>query len=161
LRGSARSQPHGASPQSVIPRGTSAMGAKSAAATPIAGDPVAKQLEQLRLLTDWSPVGLFITDAEGCCAYMNTGAKAICQSDPGASRQPWAQALGVENPNAVMESWSTRAGLEYSGMFRVCRPDSTSSWIEVRTVPVECGSGVLAGHSGVVQDISERWAADR
>ena len=46
-------------------------------------------------------------------------------------------------------------------MFRVCRPDSTSRWIEVRTVPVECGSGALAGHSGVVQDISERWTSDR
>ena len=94
------------------------------------------QLEQLQLLLDWSPAGLFMTDMEGCCTYMNPHAKAICQSDPGASRRPWAQALGIENSNGVMESWLSRAGLEYSGMFRVCRPDSTSRWIEVRTVPV-------------------------
>jgi PAS domain S-box-containing protein len=138
------------------------MGAKSAtAATPFAVDPVAKQLEQVKLLLDWSPAGLFLTDVEGCCAYMNAHAKAICQSDPGASRQPWAQALGVENSNGVMESWSSRAGLKYSGIFRVCRPDSTSRWIEVRTVPVACGSGALAGYSGVVQDVSERWTSDR
>ena len=92
---------------------------------------------------------------------MNPHAKAICQSDPGASRRPWARALGIENSNGVMESWLSRAGLEYSGMFRVCRPDSTSRWIEVRTVPVPCGSGALAGHSGLVQDVSERWTPDR
>jgi PAS domain S-box-containing protein len=138
------------------------MGGKTAtAATRLAAGQVAKQLEQLSLLLDWSPTGLFITDAEGCCAYMNPHAKAICKFDPGASRQPWAQALGVENPNAVMESWSSSTGLDYSGIFRVCRPDSTSRWIEVRTVPVECGSGAPAGYSGVVQDISERWTSDR
>jgi len=60
-----------------------------------------------------------------------------------------------------MESWSWRAGLEYSGIFRVGRPDSTSRWIEVRTVPVACGSGALGGHSSVVQDISERRTSDR
>jgi PAS domain S-box-containing protein len=60
-----------------------------------------------------------------------------------------------------MESWSSSAGLEYSGIFRIRRPDSTSRWIEVCTVPVACGSGALAGHSGLVQDISERWTSDR
>ncbi|HXS93893.1 MAG TPA: ATP-binding protein [Candidatus Limnocylindrales bacterium] len=127
----------------------------------MSADPVAKELDQFSLLVNWSPAGLFITDPEGCCTYMNPHAKAICQSDVGASGQPWAQALGVENPNGVMESWSSRAGLEYSGIFRVCRPDSASRWIEVRTVPVECSSGALAGHSGIVQDISERWTSDR
>ena len=68
------------------------------------------QLEQLQLLLDWSPAGLFITDMEGCCTYMNPHAKAICQSDPGASRRPWAQALGIENSNGVMESWSVQGG---------------------------------------------------
>ena len=137
------------------------MGAKSAtAATSGGGDPVAVQLEQLQLLLDWSPAGLFITDVEGCCAYMNAHARADSPIRP-ASRLSWAQALGIENSNAVMEGWSSRAGLEYSGMFRVRRPDSTSRWIEVRTVPVEGGSGALAGHSGVVRDISERWTSDR
>ena len=71
------------------------MGANSAtAATPLAADAVAKQLEQLKLLVDWSPAGLFITDVEGCCASMNPHAKAIChsiQASPDSrGRKPWA-----------------------------------------------------------------------
>ena len=93
------------------------MGAKSAtAATPFAVDPVAKQLEQVKLLLDWSPAGLFLTDVEGCCAYMNAHAKAICQSDPGASRpelllhadfvRSLARALvGAEGDDLAQESW--------------------------------------------------------
>ena len=101
-------------------------------------------------------------DREGCCIYMNPRAIDICKSTvPSSTRQSWAQSLGLEDPASIMASWSATASIEYSETFRICTPDSTWRWIEVRTLPIVSGGGMVAGHSGVVQDISERWLAQR
>jgi PAS domain S-box-containing protein len=119
-------------------------------------------LTRLRSLAECSPAGLFIVDREGCCIYINSRAIAICKSKaPGSTRQSWAQSLGLEDPASIMASWSATASIEYSETFRICTPDSTWRWIEVRTLPIVSGGGMVAGHSGVVQDISERWLAQR
>jgi PAS domain S-box-containing protein len=60
-----------------------------------------------------------------------------------------------------MAGWFATASIEYSATFRIWTPDSTWRWIEVCTLPIVCAEGVIAGHSGVVQDISERCVAER
>jgi len=118
-------------------------------------------LTGFRLLAECSPAGLFIVDREGCCIYMNPRAIAICKSTVLSTQQSWAQSLRLEDPGSIMASWSATANIEYSETFRICTPDSTWRWIEVRTLPIVSGEGMVGGHSGIVQDISERWLAER
>jgi PAS domain S-box-containing protein len=138
------------------------MGLKAARAVSIESVESSEVLTSFRLLADCSPAGLFIVDREGCCIYMNPRAIAICKSTVlSSTQQSWAQSLGLKDPGSIMASWSATASIEYSEIFRICTPDSTWRWIEVRTLPIVSGGGIVAGHSGVVQDISERWLAQR
>jgi PAS domain S-box-containing protein len=138
------------------------MGLKASRAISLENAESSEVLTGFRSLAECSPAGLFIVDREGCCTYMNPRAIAICKSTVlSSTQQPWAQSLGLEDPASIMASWSATAGIEYSETFRICTPDSTWRWIEVRTLPIVSGGGMVAGHSGVVQDISERWLAQR
>ena len=138
------------------------MGLKAARAVSMESVESSEVLTSFRLLADCSPAGLFIVDREGCCIYMNPRAIAICKSTVlSSTQQSWAQSLGLKDPGSIMASWSANASIEYSETFRICTPDSTWRWIEVRTLPIVSGGGIVAGHSGVVQDISERWLAQR
>ena len=93
-------------------------------------------LTGFRLLAECSPAGLFIVDREGCSIYMNPRVIDICKSTVlSSTRQSWAQSLGLEDPASIMASWSATASIEYSETFRICTPDSTWRWIEVRTLP--------------------------
>ena len=137
------------------------MGLKAVRAVSIESADSSEVLAGFRSLAECSPAGLFIVDREGCCIYMNPRAISICKSNaPSSTRHSWAQSLGLEDPASIMASWSATASIEYSGTFRICTPDSTWRWIEVRTLPIVSG-GIVAGHSGAVQDISERWLAQR
>ena len=137
------------------------MGLKAARAVSMESAESSEVLTGFRLLAECSPAGLFIVDREGCCIYMNPRAIAICKSTVLSTQQSWAQSLRLEDPGSIMASWSATANIEYSETFRICTPDSTWRWIEVRTLPIVSGGGMVAGHSGVVQDISERWLAQR
>src|SRR5438067_3171731 len=141
------------------------MGLKAVPAVSIESAEPSEVLARFRLLAECSPAGLFIVDREGCCIYMNSRAIAICKSKaPSNTRQSWAQSLGLEGPASIMASWSATAATassEYSGTFRIWTPDSTWRWIEVCTLPILSDGGMVAGHSGVVQDVSERWLAER
>ena len=138
------------------------MGLKAVRAVSMESAESSEVLAGFRSLAECSPAGLFIVDREGCCIYMNPRAISICKSNaPSSTRQSWAQSLGLEDPASIMASWSATASIEYSETFRICTPDSSWRWIEVRTLPIVSGGGMVAGHSGVVQDISERWLAQR
>src|SRR5438270_98162 len=138
------------------------MGLKAARAVSIESAESSEVLTGFRLLAECSPAGLFIVDREGCCIYMNPRAIDICKSTVlNSTDRSWAQSLGLEDPASIMASWSATASMEYSETFRICTPDSTWRWIEVRTLPIVSGGGMAAGHSGIVQDISERWLAER
>ena len=58
-----------------------------------------------------------------------------------------------------MDSWAATAGLGYSGTFGTGPP--AARWIEVRTMPMVSDGGRIIGHSGIFQDVTERWAAQR
>ena len=137
------------------------MGLKTVRAVRMESAESSEVLTSFRLLAECSPAGLFVVDREGCSIYMNPRVIDICKSTVlSSTQQSWAQSLGLEDPASIMASWSATASIEYSETFRICTPDSTWRWIEVCTLPIVSG-GMVAGHSGAVQDISERWLAQR
>jgi PAS domain S-box-containing protein len=114
-------------------------------------------LTQFQLLAQGSPTGLFLLDREGSCVYMNPRAAVILQvALPTGAGGSWAQVFGVENAADAMASWHAAAPAQYAGSFRVRMASSACRWMEIRTSPVS-HRGCVVAHSGVVEDVSDRW----
>jgi PAS domain S-box-containing protein len=115
-----------------------------------------------------SPVGIFRTDAEGNCIYVNERWCEITGLSPGeAASAGWAAALDPEDRNRVAAAWSQAAsgGVPFSAEYRFLRPDGVTTWVYGQSVAERRDDGVLVGHVGTVTDMraakEEAEAADQ
>jgi PAS domain S-box-containing protein len=112
----------------------------------------ASQERMFRALSVCCPVGIFQTTAEGRCVYLNPRCQAI------VGGKDWNDRLHPEDREGVLAGWqeATRCGRAWSGEFRL-RPDGdVTPWVRVSTSPQLDERGRLAGHVGVVEDVTER-----
>jgi PAS domain S-box-containing protein len=122
--------------------------------------------DQLRLLTDAAPIGIFQTDAEGKYVYTNPR---------------WSDITGIPAEEASGRSWDTIVSLgEHKGLFgevferpdlpsaglshrlEIRHSDSTSRTVLVTSEPIPDGDGGISGSVGTLADATpeaEREAA--
>lgn len=118
---------------------------------------VARQNQLFETLSAVSPVGIFLTDANGMCTHFN---------------KRWAEFTGMEHDIALGErwhasihpqdvqrsvqtwvvAWRERAPFELE--FRYLQPSGRVVWAFSQALPVFSGSGAYEGHVGVVTDIT-------
>ena len=111
--------------------------------------------ERLRKILDFAPVGIFLTDAEGRCRFVNrhwlslTGFSLEQAKDFG-----WAEALHPEDRDLVFKEWklATETGRLFSMKYRFLRSDSTCVWVQGQAA--EWKTGDWNGYVGSVQDIT-------
>lgn len=110
-------------------------------------------------LSHLSPVGIFRTDSEGNCLYVNERCSEITGlSLEEASGRGWLQAVHPEDRDQVFHDW-TEAILEkrpFAGEYRLRRPDGRTTWVIGQSVSVAGESGEIIGYIGTVTDISDR-----
>ncbi|WP_316977676.1 PAS domain S-box protein [Shumkonia mesophila] len=115
--------------------------------------------ERYRALSELSPVGVFRTDAEGRCVYVNdrwcdhaglTAAEILGKA--------WTDALHPEDYARVRDEWSQCAQRRetFSSEFRFETPSGRVTWLVGQSAPVRDGRGRIAGHIGTATDITER-----
>lgn len=115
--------------------------------------------ERYRALSELSPSGVFRTDANGRCVYVNdrwcdyAGRKAA-----EALGQAWTDALHPEDFARVLDEWSQCAERRetFASEFRFETPSGRSTWLFGQSAPVMDGRGRIAGHIGTITDITER-----
>ena len=112
--------------------------------------------DQLRLLTDAAPVGIFQTDTKNCYVYTNPR---------------WSEITGIPAPEAQGRAWDTiiasgqRAGLgrlgdkgpeeaEVSHRFELKRPGSSSRVAVVTAKAIPDDEGGTAGWVGTLADVT-------
>ncbi|HEY9623010.1 MAG TPA: PAS domain S-box protein [Crinalium sp.] len=119
--------------------------------------------DRFRVLVTHAPVGIFQTDAEGQCLYVNprwlemTGLSAADAMGTG-----WQQALHSDDRKAILTEWiqATQEGRPFGLEYRFQKPDGSVTWVSGRAITVPNESGEIHRYFGTVMDITDRKQAE-
>jgi PAS domain S-box-containing protein len=116
-----------------------------------------------RTLTQLVPVGLYLTDAEGRCQFVNEKWQEMAGMRlEEAVGDGWFQSVHPEDRALLAAKWKEMAdargkwGLE----FRLKTPQGKTTWVLGLATELLDASGRLAGYVGANMDISERRARE-
>jgi PAS domain S-box-containing protein len=106
-----------------------------------------------------SPVGIFHTDAQGECIYVNerwcelTGLKAEEACGSG-----WTRALHPGDRERITKEWYAVAKQHrlFNSVYRYLRPDGRIIWVYGQAAGEESETGEIIGYVGTVTDITEQ-----
>jgi len=109
------------------------------------------------------PVGIFRTDVQGDCTYINERLYEIVGiPTEQALGKGWSRAIHPEDRERVLVEWDKC--MEEKRLFhlehRFLRPDGVITWVMVQAMPVHDISGDINGYVGAVTDITERKQAE-
>lgn len=114
-------------------------------------------------LTAAAPVGIFRTDAQGNCVYVNDrSCQIIGLSSEAALGQGWNNRLHEDDRERVISEWyqSVQEERPFKLEYRFKRPDGSISWVFGQSVAERNTDGEIIGFVGTVTDISDRKAAE-
>ena len=116
-----------------------------------------------KVLASRVPVGIYETDVDGRCTFVNQRWSEIAGI-------PWDEALGTgwtraihpDDRNSVETAWATAvgAGGQFAQEFRMRRPDGDVRWVWSEAVAIAAGEGGETGFIGTLADVTERHDAD-
>jgi len=110
-----------------------------------------------------SPVGIFHTDAQGDCIYVN---KRWCEMSgltlEESLGQGWLCALHPEDRERIINQWvrTVLEGWPFKSEYRFQRPDGVITWVFGQAIADLGENGELLGYVGTITDISERKLAE-
>lgn len=120
--------------------------------------------QRFRTLTTQAPVGIFLTDSEGDCLFVNKRWCEIAGIAPEqATGQGWADALHSEDRKRVVDEWSTavQGGREFALEYRYQRRQSEAIWVYSSALALRDEAGQITGYLGTVTNITERKQAEQ
>jgi diguanylate cyclase (GGDEF)-like protein/PAS domain S-box-containing protein len=118
---------------------------------------------RFRAMSDASPLGIFVSDAQGACVYTNAAYQAImgltAEISPNTS---WSAAIHPEDRRRVLAEWrDARVAREpFRTEFRLQRRDAIPAWARINSAAMLDGDKAC-GHVHVIEDISERRSMER
>ena len=118
--------------------------------------------ELFRQLAELAPVGIFKTNPEGRCVYVN---EEWCRFTGYTAQRAlgdiWPAMVYFGSPE-IYAGWceAAREGRGFSAEFSFARPDGKRVWAQGHTVPLKNGVGRVIGHIGVFEDITVHKKAE-
>jgi len=106
-----------------------------------------------------APVGIFRTDTEGQCLYINDRWSEIAGlSLEAAQGYGWAQGLHPDDREKVSAAWylATQNSEPFRLEYRFQRADGSVSWVFGQSVAELDANGQIIGYIGTITDISAR-----
>ncbi|MBD2435725.1 PAS domain S-box protein [Nostoc sp. FACHB-110] len=109
------------------------------------------------------PVGIFRTDVEGNCVYVND---RWCENTGLTPQQAavygWKAALHPEDKQMVEEQWHhvVQTGQIFNLEYRFLRADGLETWVFGQAVPEKNSDGTIIGYAGTITNISSRKQAE-
>ncbi|MEO1349418.1 MAG: EAL domain-containing protein [Cyanobacteria bacterium J06635_15] len=106
-----------------------------------------------------SPVGIFRTDAQGDCLYVNEKWCSIAGMSPEAAHgQGWSEAIHPDDRARVFEEWyqATQTNQPFQAEYRFRTPTGTITWVFGQAVAERDDTGNITGYVGTITDITER-----
>ena len=113
--------------------------------------------ERFRTLASHAPVGIFLTDKQGECQFVNEYlCKMLGLSVPDAQGFGWVRSLHPDDRERIVQEWknSTHRKTFFSEEYRFQRPDGGVSWVSGTAVPRESEEGQILEYLGVCADIT-------
>jgi PAS domain S-box-containing protein len=114
--------------------------------------------ERFRTLTALSPVGIYATDAEGGCTYVNNCWCEMTGLTPEKARgDGWIAALHPEDRGQIADAWQgmVRSGRGSWGMhYRFITPEGKTTWVYGTAAPLCDINGRVTGYIGTNTDIT-------
>ncbi len=110
-------------------------------------------------LTETAPVGIFLTDTEGSCLYVNQSWSEIAGLTLAeASGQGWIKALHPEDRDRLLADWkqAVQNNISFSSESRFIDSNGKVTWFYVNAIPEIAKDGCITGYIGTVIDITER-----
>lgn len=115
-------------------------------------------------LVEQAPVGIFETDAQGECIFVNDGWQALAGLTAAESAgKGWIRAIHPEDRERVVADWyaAAQGQREFSSEYRFRTPNGKISWVMARAKPIQDGGGGVVRHLGTLLDITERKRAEQ
>jgi PAS domain S-box-containing protein len=113
-------------------------------------------------LAGLAPVGIFSTDINGQCLYVNQRWSEIAGLTPDEARgEGWVGAIHPDDRARVAEEWrqSTENGRAFRSEYRFRTPGGQVTWVLGQAV-LERKDGAAVGYIGTITDITERQHAE-
>jgi PAS domain S-box-containing protein len=113
---------------------------------------------RFRSLAAAAPVGIFQTDADGACCYVNDRWCEIAgMSAIEAAGQGWLRALHPADRVSVSDAWrdAVASRRPFALRYRFLRPNGNDSWVMGNAVASYDGAGRINGYIGTVTDVTE------
>ncbi len=119
--------------------------------------------ERFRTLTSFAPVGIFLTNLNGDCLFVN---RRWCDmaglTMQEAEGKGWTKALHPDDRERVTSEWyrSVQKGVPFISEYRFLRPDGTVTWLHGSAVELRNAESLIIGHIGAIADITESKHAE-
>ncbi len=110
-----------------------------------------------KTLAGSAPVGIFETDAEGNCLFVNDHWCRMAGMTPDQARgQGWVAALHPEDKDRIFREWYAAAGggREFTADYRFRTPEGRVTWLAGSAVALRDEGGTATGYIGTVTDIT-------
>ncbi len=110
-------------------------------------------------LAEVSPVGIFHTDTEGNCLYVNQRWCEIAGlTSEEAMGKGWSRALYPPDAIKVYQDWEKAAKIQaqFGSEYRFQRPDGKITWVYGQAVAEMNSHGEIMGYVGTITDITDR-----
>ncbi|MBK9609073.1 MAG: PAS domain-containing protein [Betaproteobacteria bacterium] len=117
---------------------------------------------ELVTVSDASPFGMFRTDGDGRCTYVNRSYELISGLSAAQTlADGWVQAIHAGDRDRVCEQWTAavRAGEPIASLFRFQHRDGRVLWASAKAAPIVV-DGKVMGYVGSVDDITARREAE-
>ncbi len=118
---------------------------------------------RFRTLTSHAPVGIFQTDSEGNCLFVNERWCEMAGMVPEEAKgMGWTRALYSEDRERIFNEWydATKAEREFASEYRFQTPEGKVTWIYGSAIPLRNEAGAIVGYIGTNTDITERKEAE-
>lgn len=119
--------------------------------------------DRWRALSLLAPVGIFETDAEGACTFVNERWVAISGLEPDAALGfGWMEAIHGEDRVRVVHEWqrTAAAGGELLLEYRIRPPGRPVVWVRGAAVALRDAEGAITGFLGTITDITDLKRAE-
>ncbi|MEO1375907.1 MAG: PAS domain S-box protein [Cyanobacteria bacterium J06635_10] len=119
--------------------------------------------ERFRLLVTHAPVGIFQTDCEGECIFVNPRWLEFSGiPSESAMGKGWAKGLHPEDKEQVFREWYDAAAQEreFAMEYRFCTPQGKVTWVFGNAIAIYNQEQEITGYLGTLTDITSRKLAE-
>jgi PAS domain S-box-containing protein len=120
--------------------------------------------ERYRTLTTMSPGGVYQTDRNGDCDYVNLAwQKMSGLSQAEASGKGWLNGIHPEDRDSIHDGWEkmVSSGGKWGHEYRFMTPDGVITWVYGLATAISDSSGSTLGYLGLNVDITQRKLAEK